>query len=116
MSEESDVGAVDVAGGEKLDIADSLGTTLNLQPFLDLLEFSGNPGAVGITFAVCQDQNALAFFPAVFSGEPTWRFRKDDHAEEKDDSGDHLQSPWDSERGSGALDERTTIGDVDCSG
>lgn len=72
LCEEANVRAVDVAWREELEIADRLGATFNLQPLLDLLEFSRNPRAVRVAFAVGQYENTLTFFPLVLRCQPSW--------------------------------------------
>ena len=52
LSEQTNVGAVDVARSEELEEADSLALALELEPLLDLLEFTGNEGAVWVAMAV----------------------------------------------------------------
>lgn len=63
-----------------------------------------------------EDEDTLTFFPAVFGRKPTRRLGEDDHAEEEDDSGNHLKRPRNAEGGGRAANERAPVGDVDCDG
>jgi hypothetical protein len=64
---------------------------------------------------VNKSKNGVAFFPAVFVSQPTWRFRKEYHSEEEADGRNHLDTPWDAESccavvvGVLSSDERATI-------
>jgi len=105
--------AVDVAGGEELNIADLLGLTLYVEPLLDLPILASNPGAVRVALAMGKHEYSLAFLPAVLGSEPTRRLGQKHHAEEENNGRNHLKCPRNAERGGGTADELAGVGDVE---
>ena len=73
LGEKTNMRAIDVPRSEQREVADLLGLALDLEPFLDLLEFPCNPWTVRIAAAMDQNQDTLALLPAIFTGEPAWR-------------------------------------------
>lgn len=111
LREGSDVRPVDVSRREELEKASRLGLTLDLDPFLDLLELVSYKWAVRVSVAVREDEDLLALLPSIFGREPAWRLGEEHHAEEEDDRRNHLKSPWHAEGGR-TIHERAAIGDV----
>ena len=97
LGEDADVGSVDHVRFEQLEVRDVGVVALELAHVLDILELSGNEGAVRVAFAVDEGENGMAIFPAVLASQPPRRFGQEDHAEEETDGRDHLKSPWDAE-------------------
>ena len=75
LREESDHSAVDHVWFEEIEVGDILVATLKLTHFLDVLQFVRNKRAVTVSFPVDKRQDIVAFFPAVFTCQPTGRFR-----------------------------------------
>jgi hypothetical protein len=103
--------SVDIARTDQLEEAGCLGLTLDFDPLLDLLEFVGNKGTVGVSVTMREDQDLLTFVPSILCSKPTWSLRKEHHSAEEDDSWDHLKCPRNAECGR-TIDEGTTVGDV----
>ena len=76
---------------------------LELAHLTDLLHLSHDEGAVGIAVTVNEGQNGLALLPAVLAGQPTGGLGEPDHADEKEDGGDHLDTPGNTEDGSAVV-------------
>ena len=99
LCENSDVGTVDHVGLEEVKVGDVLVAGFKSAHLLDVAQLQGDQLAVGVALSVDQSENAVAFFPAVVAGEPTGRFRKEEHSDGKKESWDDLESPGNAERG-----------------
>jgi hypothetical protein len=64
------------------------------------------------TGGLTKSENLNSFLPTVVSSQPTGRFWQEKHGEAKEDSWQHLQTPWDTESSS-TVDERATIRDIE---
>ena len=113
LSKDADMSPVDHVGFEQLEVGDIGIVALELAHVLDVLELSGNEGAVRIAFTVDEGQNGMAIFPAVFASQPSRRFGQEKHAEEEADGWDHLKSPWNAES-LWSVEEGASVGDAVC--
>jgi len=104
--------AVDHAWADELHVGDILGLALEVDPLLDFGELMCNVGAAGVALAMDQDEDAFALLPTILGSEPTRRLRENHHSKKKEDGGNHLQTPWDTES-SGAVDVGATVRDVE---
>lgn len=66
LSEETNVGTVDHARTDQLEVGDIGSFTLEVDPFLDFIVLVADNGSIWVTFAVSEDQDSLTLFPAVF--------------------------------------------------
>jgi len=102
------VGSIDHLRGEEFPVSNVFVLTLELAVSLNIFILPCDPWVIRIAFAVGENENGTAVLPPVLAGEPTWRFREEDHADEQKNGGEHLECPWSAES-SGTFDERATI-------
>lgn len=103
LSEHSDHSTVEHGGLEQLEICHVLVLSLEFAQVLNLLHFCDHKRAVGVTFAMNQRQNRVAFFPTIFARQPTGRLGEEKHANKKEDGGNHLDTPRNPEAGSAVV-------------
>lgn len=112
LREQSNMRPINIFGREEIDIT-HLGTgAFNIDPLSNLLKLASHPRTVRITFPVRENKDLLTFLPTILGGEPARRLGEDNHAEEENDGGDHLECPGNSESGV-TVDEGTSVGNVE---
>ena len=87
------MGAVEVLRVEQLPVSNIGEFSLQSTRFLDIVELVLNKRRVRIAFAVNECQDPVALFPFVLACEPAGRLWHEDHEEEEEDAGNHLDSP-----------------------
>jgi hypothetical protein len=93
LHEDSNDGTVEHARLKEIQVSDIPVESFKLAHILDILEFKRHEWAVGIPLSVDESQNRMAFFPTIFACQPTRRFGKEHHCEEKAYRWDHLDAP-----------------------
>lgn len=104
--------SVDHMRFQKLEISDVGVLLLELDHFPDLLELAADEWAVGVALAVDKGQHGVCFLPAALTGKPAWRLWHKEHGGKESDCWDHLQAPWDTERG-GAFSVGRTVRQIE---
>lgn len=112
LHEYTDDGSIEHSGTNELKVGGVLSFRLDSDPFSDFVEFADNEGAIGIAVTMGESKDCASLLPTILGCQPAGRFREEDHAEEEQDGGDHLQGPRSTESAS-SMNERTSIADVE---
>jgi hypothetical protein len=87
------MGAVEVLRVKQLPVSNVGEFSFKSASLLDVVELVLNKRRVRVAFAVDESQNSVALFPLIFACEPAGGLWHEDHEEEEEDTGNHLDSP-----------------------
>ena len=111
------MGSVDHVGFNELEIRNIGVIAFEFAHVFDFFEFADYEWVGPIALGMYESYDPFGFLPAVFLGEPTGRFGKEDQGKEEQNCRDHLEAPWDAEGGCGIGGAETdftgAIGDVE---
>lgn len=103
--------AVEHVGLEQLHEGNVSVLAFKLDHLTNLVQLKLHEGTVRVTLAVNQGKNSLCLLPSVVTGEPTRGFRQEHEPNTKDDSRNHLQTPWNTESLL-TVHEAAAVGDI----
>lgn len=112
LHENPDDGSVEHTRTQELKVRGVVSFGFDLDPLSDFVELANDKGTVRITMTVGESKHCTSLLPAVLRCQPARRLGEEDHAEEEQDGGDHLQSPGSTE-GTSAVDEATAVADIE---
>lgn len=112
LHEYTDDGSIEHARTNELKVRGVLSFRLDFDPFSDFVEFADNEGTIGIAVTVSKSKDCASLLPTILGCQPAGRLREENHAEEKQDGWDHLESPGSTE-GTSPIDERASVTDIE---